>query len=456
MNITKELKDELNAVLKVQISKEDYEPKVHKVLNDYRKKAKIDGFRPGKVPTGMIQKLYGKTVMVEEINKLLSENLMKFIKDEKIHILGDPLPSEDDQKVIDWENQSEFEFVFEVGISPEFNISLNDKEKFVNYSIKPDKKLMQTYSDNYARRYGAFKSFDVIESGNEMLKGSLFELDAEGAKLEGGITVAESTIYLEFMKDEEIKKQFMGAKSGAVISFNLRKAFPNNTELSSILHLKKEEVVDLNSDFQYTILVISKFENAEINQELFDKAFGEGTINTIEEFNAKITEEISLNLSRESEYKFRIDAREQLVKQADFKLPVEFLKRWIFASNEGKFSKEQIEQDFSKFENDLKWQLIQNKLIKDNDLKITDEEILDFARAQTRMQFEQYGLSNVPEEHINNYAAESLKKEEDRRRLFDRKYEDKVLSYISKNVTMETKEVTFEEFDKLFEETNKQ
>lgn len=451
MNITKELKDELNALLKVQISKDDYEPKVQKVLNDYRRKAKIDGFRPGKVPAGMIQKLYGKTVMVEEINKLLSENLMKFIEDEKIHILGDPLPSET-EKAIDWENQSEFEFVFEVGLSPEFNISLDQKEKFIKYVITPDEKQLKVYSDNYARRYGAFKTYGVIDNGNEMLKGSFAELDASGNISEDGIKVDDSTIYLEFMKDEDIKKQFMGLKTGDVVSFNLRKAFPNNTELGTILHRKKEEVADIESDFQFTVAVISKFENAAIDQDLFDKIYGVGVVTSVEAFHDKIKEEIGVNLSRESEYKFRIDAREQLVKKANFKLPVDFLKRWIFASNEGKFTKEQIDQDFEKFENDLKWQLIQNKLIKENDLKITEEEIMDFARAQTRMQFEQYGLSNVPDEHINNYAAESLKKEEDRRRLFERKYEDKVLSFISETVSLQTKEVTSEEFDKFFEE----
>jgi len=265
MNITKELKDELNAVVKVVITKEDYEPSVQKVLADYRRKAKVDGFRPGKVPAGMIQKLYGKSVMVEEINKLLSENLLKYIQDEHIHILGDPLPSEEDQKPIDWENSTEFEFVFDLGLSPEFEVKLSKKEKLTIYNIKPDPKQIGTFSDNYARRYGAFKSVEVIENGNEMLKGTFVEMTAEGTVKDGGITVSESTIYLEFMKDEDTKKQFMGLKSKDTISFNLRKAYPNNVELGSILHRKKEEVASIDSDFQFTIEVISKFENAEIN-----------------------------------------------------------------------------------------------------------------------------------------------------------------------------------------------
>ncbi|MDP4210132.1 MAG: trigger factor [Bacteroidota bacterium] len=453
MNITKELKDELNAVLKVQISKEDYEPKVKKVLGDYQKKARIDGFRPGKVPAGMINKLYGKTAMVEEINKLLSENLMKYIKEEQLNILGDPIPSEKEQKEIDWENATEFEFAFDLGLSPEFELSLSKDDKLTSYTIKPDAKLIETYSDNYARRYGAFVNCESIVDGKEMLKGAIVELE-NGAIKEGGIFAAESTLYLEFVKDEEIKKQFMGLQKDAVLSFNLRKAYPNDVELASILHLKKEEVGSIDADFQLTIATISKFEKAEINQELFDKIYGEGNVTTNEQFQAKIEEEIQANLSRESEYKFRLDAKAALLGKAQFNLPVEFLKRWIFTSNEGKFTVEQIEQEFGKFENDMKWQLIQNKLIKNNNLTISEEEMIEFAKAQTRLQFEQYGLFNVPDEHIESYAAESLKREEDRRRMVERKFEDKVLDYVRETVSIESKEVSSEEFDKLFEENN--
>lgn len=456
MNISKELKDSLNAVVKVKINKDDYEPRVKKVIADYQKKARIDGFRPGKVPVGLIQKMYGKSVMVEEINKLLSENLMKYIQDEKLHILGDPIPSEKEQKEIDWENASEFEFAFDLGLSPEFEVPLSKKDKLAIYNITPDSKIVDTYSDNYARRYGAFKTCDVIEDGKEMLKGSFVEMATDGTAKENGISVEESTIYLEFMKDEDSKKKFTGLKQGDTVTFNLAKAYPNNVEMATILHKKKEEVGDITSDFQLTIATISKFEKAEINQELFDKIYGEGNVTSVEEFRNKISAEIQTNLSRESEYKFRLDAKEMILSKIDFQLPVEFLKRWVFSSNEGKFTMEQIDQDFAKFEKDLKWQLIQNKIVKDQDLKISDEEIIEFAKEQTRMQFEQYGLFSVPEEHIESYAQESLKREEDRRRLLERKYEDKVLEYVRATVTAEAKEVSTEEFDKLIEENNQQ
>jgi trigger factor len=454
MNITKELKDDLNAVLKVQITKEDYESKVEQVLGDYRKKARIDGFRPGKVPAGLIQKLYGKTVMVEEINKVLSENVMKYIHDEHIHILGDPLPSEKEQKEIDWETQTEFEFAFELGLSPEFELKLTKKDKCTSFNILPNDKLIDTYLDNYARRYGAFKTCDSIEDGKEMLKGTLVELNADGTVKDNGISTTESTIYLEFLKDEDIKKEMLTLKQNDVVKFNLRKAYPNDVELATILHRKKEEIADNNSDFLLTIATISKFEKSIIDQSLFDKIYGEGNVNSEEEFRVKIEDEIKANLSRESDYKFRMDTKELLLKKVEINLPVEFLKRWIVISNEGKYTAEQLEQEFPKFERDLKWQLIQNKIVKENDLKISDEEILEFAKAQTRMQFEQYGMFNVPEEHVTNYAEESLKRDDDRRRMFERKFEDKVIEFVREAVTIQSKDITSEEFDKLFEESN--
>jgi len=392
--------------------------------------------------------------MVEEINKVLSENVMKYIHDEHIHILGDPLPSEKEQKEIDWETQTEFEFAFELGLSPEFELKLTKKDKCTSFNILPNDKLVDTYVDNYARRYGAFKTCESIEDGKEMLKGTLVELNADGTVKDNGISTTESTIYLEFLKDEDIKKEMLTLKQNDVVKFNLRKAYPNDVELATILHRKKEEIADNNSDFLLTIATISKFEKSIIDQSLFDKIYGEGNVKSEEEFRVKIEDEIKANLSRESDYKFRMDTKELLLKKVEINLPVDFLKRWIVISNEGKYTAEQLDQEFPKFERDLKWQLIQNKIVKENDLKISDEEILEFAKAQTRMQFEQYGMFNVPDEHVTNYAEESLKRDDDRRRMFERKFEDKVIEFVREAVTIQSKDITSEEFDKLFEESN--
>jgi len=456
MNIVKEQIDVLNALVKVRISKEDYEPNVQKTLADYKKKARIDGFRPGKVPSGLIQKMYGKQAMLEEVNKLLSESVTKFLSDQKIHILGDPLPSEKEQAIIDWENQTEFEFAFDLGLAPEFELNLSKKDKLNFYDITPAAKVTETYLDSYLRRYGSFATCDVVEDGNESLTGNFVELNEDGTVKDSVIVTDNSVIYLEFMKDEKLKKEVIGLKIGDTLTFNLRKAYPNDVELASILHMKKEEVASIDSDFLLTINSISRFQKAILNQELFDKVFGEGEIKSEEEFKEKIQVEIKHNLQRESEYKFRMDVKEALLLKADFKLPEAFLKRWIFSINEGKFTLDQIDADFPKFMSDLRWQLMQNKAIKEHDLKISDEELIEFAKYITRMQFEQYGLHNVPDENIDNYAKESLKRPEEKKRMMEKLYEDKVIDYVKTLITVEDKVISSEDFDKLMEDNNEQ
>jgi trigger factor len=427
---------------------------VTKTLTDYRKKARLDGFRPGNAPMGLIQKMYGKQAMLEEVNKLLSESVTKFLNDEKIHILGDPLPSIKEQPVIDWESQTEFDFAFDLGLSPEFELNLSKTDTLPLYEITPAEKITETYLDSYLRRYGSFKTIDLVEDGKESVTGNFVELEADGTVKDSGIVTESSVIYLEFMKDEETKKEFIGLKAEDTVSFNLRKAYPNDVELASILHKKKEEVTSIDSDFQFTAKAISRFEKANLDQELFDKVFGEGEVKSEEEFKEKIQEEIKHNLQRESEYKFRVDIKESLLSKVDFKLPEEFLKRWIFSINEGKYTQEQIDQDFPKFKNDLRWQLLQNKVIREHDLKVSDEEIIEFSKYITRMQFEQYGLHNVPDENIDNYAKESLKRPEERKRLLEKLYEDKVIEFVKTLISVENKVISSEDFDKLMEANN--
>jgi trigger factor len=454
MNIVKEQKDDLNAVLKVHISKEDYEPNVKKTLTDYRKKARLDGFRPGNAPMGLIQKMYGKQIILEEVNKLLSESVNKYLNDEKIQILGDPLPSENEQPSLDWENQGDFDFAFDLGLAPDFTLNLSQKDKLTQYDIVPAEKITETYIDSYLRRYGSFKTVDLVEDGKESLTGNFVELGDDGAVKDGGIVTEGSVIYLEFMKDEDIKKEFMGLKAEDTVKFDLRKAYPNDVELASILQKKKEEVGTVDSIFQFTIKALSRFEKANFDQELFDKVFGEGEIKSEEEFKEKIQEEIKHNLQRESEYKFRVDVKEALLSKVVFNLPEEFLKRWIFSMNEGKYTKEQIEGDFPNYRNDLRWQLLVNKVIKEHDLSVSDQELVEFSKYMTRMQFEQYGLHNVPDENIDNYAKETLKRPEERKRMMEKIYEDKVIEFVKTLVTIENKVISSEEFDKLMEANN--
>ncbi|MCH7658287.1 MAG: trigger factor [Bacteroidetes bacterium] len=449
MNITKENSDELNAVLKINVGKNDYEEKVRTVLKDYRRKAKIDGFRPGKVPAGLIKKMYGTAVLVEEINKIISESISKYLIEEKLNILGEPLPGEKEQK-IDWDKQTEFEFLFDLGLAPEFEVNLSRKDKIPYYNIKVDKKLIDSYTENYARRFGQFKSVDKVEK-TEMLRGEIFQIDKEGNIKENGFSNKDATISLEILKDDNVIEKFAGKKAGELIDFDIKKAYPNDTEVAAILGVNKENITNIDPLVRFKIKEISKFENAEINQDLFDKAFGKDKIKSEEEFYNKIREEIQSNLEKESGYRFVADVKQQMLKKMELSLPEEFLKRWLLKTNEGKLTPDQIEKEFELLAEDLKWQLIKDKIVKDQDLKVTEEEVLEYAKEVTLMQFRQYSMTSMSDEQVEGFAKEMLKKEDDKKRMYDKKIEDKTIAYIRENVKIDEKKVSTDEFNKLFE-----
>lgn len=449
MNITRENINDLNALLKVEIRKDDYAGEVEKVLRDYRKKANVKGFRPGMVPMGLVRKMYGKAVQLEEINKLVSDNIRKYLTDEKLEILGDPLPDLSQNEKINFDTQEDFEFRFELGLAPQFELNLSNKNKVTVYEITIDEKMKSDYISNYTRRFGQFRNEE--ETGDsDMLKGTIAELNEKGEILEGGKTADNAALTISVIKDEEIKKNFTGKKSGDSIDFDLRKALPNDYEIAGILRIQKEEAEGISGAFRYTIDQINRFIPAEINKELFDKIYGEGIVNTEEEFNAKIEEEIKRNLKNESDYKLGMDIKKLVMEKTDFALPEDFLKRWLLAVNE-KTTQEQIDKEFDSFAQDLKWQLIRNKIAKENDVKITEEELHQEAENITRYQFQQYGLFYATDEQIHNYAAEMLNREEDAKRIAERILEEKAVEKLKEVVKLEEKQVTAEEFNKLFE-----
>ena len=453
MNIVKEKVDELNAVLKIQVTKDDYSQKVEDVISDYRKKARVDGFRPGKVPTGIIRKMYGKGILVEEVNKLISESLTNYIRDEKLNILGEPLPNKD-QKLIDFDNDAEYEFAFDIALAPELEVKLSKKDKVPYYNIKVDNKMLEPHTDNYARRFGEF--MDVEETTDkEMLTGNFVQLNSEGEILEDGIESQDVRITIEYIKDADIKKTFAGKKVGDKVNFDVRKAYPSDAEIASMLRIDRDKAKLVNGDFQFEITKVQRFEKSEINQDLFDKAFGKDVVKSEAEFKAKLTEEIQKGFVKDTDYRFLIDAKQKLVEKINPALPTEFLKRWLIAINEGKFTPEQIEEEFPRFEEDLKWQIIKDQIIRDNEIKVEESEILDLAKEVTAAQFAQYGLANLPDEQLAVYAQEILKKEGERRNLYERKFEDKVVSFIKDSVKLDEKEVTAEEYQKLWEAEQK-
>lgn len=450
MNISREDKDALNAVLKLKIEKADYEKKVNNDLKDYRKKVKIDGFRPGMVPIGLVKKLYYKPILVEEVNKLISESMSKYIIDEKLRILGDPLPSEEGNNEIDWDTQVDFEFSFDLGLAPEMDIQLTKRDKIPYYTITVDEKMLNSYIENYTRRFGEHKMVEKVEDGEEVLTGEIKQIVSEVSDKEP-VTQEKANFSIGVIKDEEIKAKFIGAKLEDHILFDLKKAFPNDTELSGILHIDKEKLADVDGEFDFCIKEISLFKNADVNQDLFDKAFGKDAVKSEDEFNAKVETEVQANLERESEMRFGVDAKEKLVKKLKVELPVEFLKKWLVKTNEGKFTKEDIEKDFDHFRSDLEWQLIKDELIRTQGVEVSEEEILASAREVTLMQLLQYGLSNLPADQLDHYAKELVGKEDERKKLTDKIYEDKVVAYIKNAVKVDDKKISADEFDKLFE-----
>ena len=449
MNITKENIDDLNAVLKIKIEKTDYEDKVETVLKDYRKKATIKGFRPGMVPIGLIKKMYGKAVQIDEINKIVTENIQKYITDEKLEILGDPLPKVDEQDKIDFDTQQDFTFSFELGLTPVFELKLSKKNKINQYNIIVDEKMRSQYLENYTRRYGELKKAEQIEE-KDVVKGRIEAIDENGNVIPEGPSVEETSLGIDIIKDKKIKKEFIGKNIHDTIDFDLKKAFPNDTEIAGILHKKKEEVADLGANYRFTVNEISRFYPAELGKELFDKIFGEGVINSEEEFMKKIEEEIVANLKRESDFKLMMDIKNMTMEKTDFQLPEEFLKKWLLRVNE-KSTAEQIEKEFDGFRKDLKWQLIRNKVARDNEVKISEEELQKEAENITRYQFQQYGLFYTTDEQIANYAKETLKRDEDAKRIADKILDEKVILLIKELVKLEDKSVTTEEFNKLFE-----
>ena len=439
----------MNAVLHVKVEESDYAERVDKVLRDYRRQARVDGFRPGKVPMGMIRKLYHTPVLVDEVNKLVSESIFDYLKENKVNILGEPLAHKDDEQKIDFEKDREFVFKFDLGLAPELKLEVSEKDKVPYYRIKVDKKQQDEYKDQLLGRFGEFKAVD--KAGNdELIKGTLVKVNKEGQEVENGIRVENVSMSLDMMKDDDQKVLFSGAAGGDEIVFDVKKAYPNDSELASLLRIDKQEVAMLEGSFKCLIDEVMKFEKAVPGPEFYDKVYGEGEVKTEEEFSKRVKEEIALNYERESEYRFMVDAKEALIKKARIDLPVEFLKRWMVETNE-QITREQIDEDFDKYENDFRWQLIKEYLLKKQDIKVTEDEALEAAKAMALNQYMQYGISNVPDDYLENYAREMMSKPEEARRFYEQKGEEKLIDFVKSTVKVDEKEVSSEKFRKLYE-----
>lgn len=362
MNITQEKVDDLNAILKVKIGQEDYQEKVDAQLKDYRKKANIPGFRKGHVPMSLIKKQVGVNVLVDEINKVLSEAIQKYINDEKLDVLGNPLPKLEEDKNIDWQNQTEFEFSYDMGLAPQFDLKISDKYKFDYYNIKVADKDVDKYVKDVAKRYGKMSNPDVAEA-DDMIFGKFEELDGTGAIKEGGINHS-SVIIIEAVTDKKLQKSLVGAKSGDTYDVDPRTISVNENDQAAAIGVDIATFKNIISKFKFTVEKVNRVIPADLNTELFDKLYGPGNVKDEKEFRAKIADELGRGLSVDADRKLKADVQEELIKKMKLELPNEFLKRWIKASNEKPITEEQIESEYDEYAKGLKWQLIENKIIK--------------------------------------------------------------------------------------------
>ena len=450
MNIQFDCADQVNGLMTLTVEQADYEAKVEKTLKDYRKRAQVPGFRPGQVPMGMIKRQYGMSVKVEEINRLLGEKLYEYIHENKIQMLGEPLPS-DKQKPLDFKGDGPFEFMFDVAVAPAFKAELTGRDKIDYYTIEIDDKLIDQQVQMYQSRGGQYEKAETYQS-RDMLKGDLRELDEQGNTKEGGITVESAVMMPEYIKVEDQKKLFDGCKLGDIITFNPRKAYPDNdTEVAALLKLKKEEVAGLTADFSYQITEISRFVPAAVDQTLFDQVFGEGAVKNEKEFREKIAESLKPQFTVDTDYKFLQDVRAHMEKKVGkLTFPEALLKRIMLNNNKDKGA-DFVEKNFEKSIDELKWHLIKEQLVEAQQIKVEDADLKNVAKEVARAQFAQYGMSNVPEEYLEKYAEDALKKRENLDSFVDRAVDLKLIEALKKVVKLNEKSISLDEFNKMMQ-----
>ena len=450
MNITFENPDKVNGLLTITVEKEDYQEQVEKTLKNYRKRAQVPGFRPGMVPMGMIRKQYGTAVKVDEVNRLLGDKLMGYIRENKIQMLGDPLPS-DKQEPQDLEKDGPLTFIFDIAVAPEFKAELTDKDKIDYYTITVDDKLIEDQVQIYAQQAGEFQKAEVF-GGNDTLTGDLRQLDAEGNTLEGGITTDSAMIMPAYIKDEEQRKLFDGCKPGDIITFNPKKAYPDNdAEVAALLKVQKDDVKELTNDFSYQVTEIRHFQPAEVNQQLFDRVFGEGAVTDEKTFREKVGELLQTQLMQNSDYKFLLDLRaymEQKVGNLEF--PEALLKRVMLNNNKDKGA-DYVEKNFEGSIRELKWHLIKEQLVVAQEIKVEEADLKAIAKAAIRQQFAQYGMTDVPDDVLEQYADEQLKKRENVDNFVDRAVDLKLVEKLKTVVKLDNKSITLEEFNQMMQ-----
>lgn len=444
MNITQEKINDLNAVVKIKIAPEDYTEKVDKTIKEQAKKANLPGFRKGMVPPAHIKKMYGRSILVEEINNLLSETLNKHLTDNKVEILGQPLPVMDDSKEFKWDYTDEFEFDYELGLAPAVDLKLSSKDKFTQYVVKADEETLAARIKNIRKSYGKMTNPEV-SAEEDVLYAELAQLSADGSVFEGGINHTGS-IRLDQVTDEAVKSTLIGLKKDDVLQLDLQKAFNNNENIiAKLLDITEEAAKELKSTFQVTVKNVNRLEEADLNQEFFDKIFGEGVVTDEAGFTAKITEEIEGMFKQDADRKLQNDMYTKLTDEVKMELPDEFLRKWLKATNE-KLTDEELNEGYEDFAKNLKWTLIENKIIKDNNIEIKYDEVFATAKERLDAQFRMYSPAPVPDDQLTQYTTTFLQEKDNANRIFEEVKALKVFNHIKSVATINEEEIAYNKF----------
>ncbi|WP_276090601.1 trigger factor [Pedobacter sp. JY14-1] len=447
MNITQEKIDDLNAVVNIKIAPEDYTAKVEKSIKEQAKKANLPGFRKGMVPAAHIKKMYGRSILVEEINNLLSESLNKYLTDNKIEILGQPLPKLDDTKEFKWDFTDEFDFDYEIGLAPAIDINITSKDKFTRYDVKADPETLASRMSNIRKSYGKMTNPEVSSEG-DVLYAELTQLAADGSVFEGGIN-ATGSIRLDQVTDKKILKTLVGLKKDDLVELDVQKAFDKKADvIAKLLNISEEDATELKSKFQVQVKNVNRLEEADLNQEFFDKLFGAGVVTDEAGFTAKITEEIEGMFGQDADRRLQNDIYTKYVDSVKISLPDEFLRKWLKATNE-KLTDEELAEGYDDFAKNLKWTLIENKLIKDNNIEIKYEDVFQTAKQRLDAQFRMYSPSPLPEDQLAQYTTTFLQERDNANRIFEEVKALKVFELIKSLATIEPKEITYNKFIEL-------
>jgi trigger factor len=443
MNIAAENIDALNAVVTITLNPEDYQPSLESSIKKVQRTASMPGFRPGKVPSGMIKKMYGKSILADELNRLLSDTLHNYIEENKLQVLGNPLPKNNGEEAGDFENPSTFEFHYELGLAPAFDINLDSKHAYDYIQVDVNDDMLAKYIDDLRRRQGKFSNPDV-SSDADILYGQFVELNADGEAKEGGISTT-TTLAIEFVKND--KDKFIGVKKDESIVFNPKKTIENTGEISSMLHISKEQAEALDSDFRFTIQTVNHIDKAELDQELFDKLYGAGTINSLEEFRNRIKTEVSAMFAPESDRMLKTAMTDHILGELALQLPDTFLKKWLMTVNEKPISNEELERDYPVYAKQLQWQLVTNKVLMESpEITITREELDQHSRQMIRGQFTRYGIHNIDEEKLDSYSQQMMKDEKEVKRMSNELLEVKVFQHMKSKVTLNPKPMAYADF----------